>query len=68
MVIYANEIMSVMHGKYVRIVNYCRVTQQTQNIFATFIQRRPNTFDAGPTLYKCYANVWCLLGSDFVIS
>ena len=27
-------------------------TQQTQNICITFIQRRPNVFDVGPTLYK----------------
>ena len=35
-----------------------RVTpyQQTQNICMTFIQRRPNIFDIGPTLYKCYTN------------
>ena len=32
-------------------------TQQTQNICKTFIQRRPNVFDVGPTLYKCYTNV-----------
>ena len=31
------------------------------NICITFIQRRPNVFDVGPTLYKCYANVLCLL-------
>ena len=37
-------------------------TQQTQNNCITFIQRRPNVFDAGPTLYKCYTNVLCLLG------
>ena len=37
-------------------------TQQTQNICITFVQRRPNVFDAGPTLYKCYKNVLCLLG------
>ena len=37
-------------------------TQQTQNISITFVQRRPNVFDAGPTLYKCYTNVLCLLG------
>ena len=24
----------------------------------TFIQRRPNVFDVGPTLYKCYTNVF----------
>ena len=37
-------------------------TQQTQNICITFVQRRPNVEDVGPTLYKCYANVLCLLG------
>ena len=37
-------------------------TKQTLNICITFIQRRPNVFDAGPTLYKCHANVLCLLG------
>ena len=39
--------------------------QQTQNICITFIQRRPNVFDVGPTLYKCYANVLYLLGNCF---
>ena len=38
------------------------VSQQTQDICITFIQRRPNVFDVGPTLYKCYTNVLCLLG------
>ena len=37
-------------------------TQQTQTICRTFVQRRPNVFDVGPTLYKCYTNVLCLLG------
>ena len=32
------------------------------NICITFVQRRPSVFDAGPTLYKCYTNVMCLLG------
>ena len=31
-------------------------------ICITFEQRRPNVFDVGPTLYKCYTNVVCLLG------
>ena len=35
--------------------------QQTQNLCVTFVQRQPNVFDAGPALYKCYANVLCLL-------
>ena len=33
----------------------------------TFIQRRPNVFDVGATLHKCYTNVLCLLG-DFLPS
>ena len=37
-------------------------TQQTQNIFITCVQRRPNVFDVGPTLYKCYKTVLCSLG------
>ena len=36
--------------------------QQTQHICIPFIQCRPNVSDAGPTLYKCYTNVFCLLG------
>ena len=35
---------------------YVVSVKQTQNICITFIQRRPNVFDAGPTLYKCYTN------------
>ena len=37
-------------------------SQQTQNFCITFVQRRPNVFDVGPTLYKCYTNGLCLLG------
>ena len=42
---------------------YSRLTQQTQNICIALVQRRPNVFDVGPTLYKCYTNVSCLLGT-----
>ena len=38
-----------------------RQSQQTRNICITFTQRRPNVYDVGPTLYKCYTNVLCLL-------
>ena len=38
------------------------VSQQTQNICRTFVQRRPNVFDVGPTLCKCYTSVLFLLG------
>ena len=43
-------------------VNMPQDTQQTQNICTTFVQRRPNVFDAGPTLYICYTNALCFLG------
>ena len=29
----------------------------------TFVQRQPNVSDVGPTLYKSYTNVLCLLGT-----
>ena len=31
--------------------------------FTTFVQRRPNVFDVGPPLCKCYTKVLCLLGN-----
>ena len=43
------------------------LSQQTQNICITFIQRRPNVFDVGPTLYKCHTNVLCLLGCGLFV-
>ena len=36
--------------------------QQTQDTCIPFVQRRPNVFDVGPALHKCYTNVLCLLG------
>ena len=39
-------------------------TQWPKNICITFIQHRPNVFDVGPTLYKCYTDVLCLLGTE----
>ena len=39
------------------------VAQQTQNICITFIQCWTNVEDVGPTLYKCFTNVLCLLGN-----
>ena len=47
----------------INIFNWVKITsQQTPNICITFVQRRPNVFDVGPTLYKCNKNVLCLLG------
>ena len=39
--------------------------QQTQTNRMSFVQRRSNVFDVSPTLYKCYTNVFCLLGLSF---
>ena len=36
-------------------------SQQTQIICITFMQCWTNVEDVGPTLYKCYTNVLCLL-------
>ena len=38
------------------------IPKKTQKICITFAQCRPNVFDVGPTLYKCYTNLLCLLG------
>ena len=37
-------------------------SQPTQNICITFKQCWINVEDVGPTLYKCFTNVLCLLG------
>ena len=42
-------------------------SQQTQNIFITFVQRRPNVFDVGPTLYKCFVFAGLALSCDAVL-
>ena len=38
------------------------ISQQRQNICITFVQCWTNVEDVGPTLYKCYTNILCLLG------
>ena len=43
-------------------VDFGGAAQKTQNICITFVQCRTNVEDVGPTLYKCYTNVLCLLG------
>ena len=40
-------------------------TQKIQKMYITFIQRRPNVFYVGPTLYKWYTNV-CVAGFSLV--
>ena len=41
--------------------------QQTRNICIIFVQCWTNVEDVGPTLYKCYTNVLCLLGRDNIV-
>ena len=43
---------------HVPINDYC-VIPANINICISIVQRRPNVFDVGPTLYKCYTNVLC---------
>ena len=43
-------------GLYAR---YAVLSKQTQNICITFVQCWINVEDVGPTLYKCYTNVFC---------
>ena len=47
--------------------SFVTTTQQTQNICITFIQFWNNVEDVGPTLYKCYTTVLCLLGCMMVV-
>ena len=49
-------------GRYLDTDDYFYnvTSQQSQNICIAFIQRRPDVFDVGQTLYKCYTNVLSL--------
>ena len=49
---WTNHILSIL---------FCSTTQHTQNNCITSLQC---CTIAGPTLYKCYTNVLCLLGGD----
>ena len=69
--IMASHISSFTLDKYSNLpcpIERC-LTQQTQHICITFIQCWTNVEDFGPTLYKCYTNVLCLLGrlSHYII-
>ena len=55
---------TAVNKKYI-ILHAFVITQWTQNICITFVQCWSNVKDVGPTLYKCYTNVLCLLGSWF---
>ena len=48
-------------------VNIIKLWTFPENIWITFVQRRPNVFDARPPLYKCYTNVLYLLGEILTI-
>ena len=62
-VVYNNQPHKLINPVLVaRLINVILPSQQTQNTCITFVQRRPNVFDVGPTLYKCYTSIICLLG------
>ena len=52
-----------LRARNIRTTNWTEmVAQNAQKFCITFIQRRPNVFDVGPTLYKCYTNVFVFAG------
>ena len=59
---FINGVASDTTIEHLSVVMARGASQKTQNICITFVQRRPNVFDVGPALYKCYTNVSCLLG------
>ena len=54
--------------KAANCVRCFKLSQQTQNICIIFVQRRPNVFDIGPTLYKCYVfnGMWRRTNGNYV--
>ena len=63
-IIYQKCLVALHLSKPVHIMYFIVLhaqSQPTRNICITFVQRRPNVFGVDPTLYKCYANVLCLL-------
>ena len=61
---YIHDTVPSKHKTFVQHLynNGSPTSQQTQNICITFMQCWTNVEDVGPTLYKCYTNVLCLLG------
>ena len=39
--------------------------QSTQKKLYNICTKQPNVFDVGPTMYKCYTNISCLLGTRY---
>ena len=60
--LYYGAIKFPLRGK-LRII-HDQLPANTKHLL-TFAQRQPNVFDVGPTLYKCYTNVLCLLGGGY---
>ena len=51
------------------LVQHCtNVIQMFYVYCVTFTRHRSNVFDVGPTLYKCYRNVFCLLYDIYATS
>ena len=61
-IIMINRPETAQYNPIMNQITYCALiaSQQTQKNYIAFVQRRPNVFDIGPTLYKCYTNVLCL--------
>ena len=49
-------LLLALHGSAIKLNVRHAQPRKHKNICITFIQRLPNVFDVGPTLYKCYTN------------
>ena len=49
------------HPQDVILAQFGLYPSKHKNMCITFVQRRPNVFAVGPTLYKCYTNALCSL-------
>ena len=58
LVLHCDSIMSQIRIEYSLVLP----SPANTKLFITIVQCRTNVEDVGPTLYKCYANVLCLLG------
>ena len=57
-------VRSIPHWPTGALINYCMWKKSLLQIeYITILSiKRPNVFDVGPTLYKCYTNVFLLAG------
>ena len=58
---FIQKYFSAVGVRVLTLVNLSDAVTANTNDCITFVQRRPNVFDVGPTLYKYYTDALCLL-------